>query len=68
MNELIGKTIKTIRPLTLTEKRAIGFDNYNEGVVIVFTDGYMLVPMADYEMNNLGRVAIFKDGQMTDMM
>ena len=68
MNELIGKTIKGIRPLTLNEKRILGFHDEADGVVIIFTDGYMLLPVADYEMNGLGRVAIFKGGQMSGMM
>ncbi len=55
----VGKTIKTIRPLTKEECEdcAWDFDHEDYAVVIIFTDGSGFIPMSDEEGNGAGFLA-----------
>ena len=55
----VGKTIKTIRPLTESECRNFGWDFIHEdyAVFVEFTDGSGFVPMRDPEGNGSGFLA-----------
>jgi len=55
----VGKTIKTIRPLTKEECEdcAWDFDHEHYAVVVIFTDGSGFIPMADPEGNGAGFLA-----------
>lgn len=58
--ELVGKTIKTVRPLLKSECDDLAWDyNYeHEAMLIVFTDGTAVVPMCDPEGNGAGHLLI----------
>lgn len=51
-NQLKGKTIKKVRYLTEDEMNSNMW--YKRGVVIIFTDGSMVYPVADDEGNESG--------------
>ena len=55
----VGKTIKTIRPLTKEEcdDSAWDFDHEDYAVVVIFTDGTGFIPMSDEEGNGAGFLA-----------
>jgi hypothetical protein len=62
--ELVGKTIKTVRPLTRTEAQEFywEYENNYEAMVIIFTDGTIVVPSADPEGNGAGFLFLGKLG------
>jgi len=55
----VGKTVKTIRPLTKEEceDMAWEFEYEDYAVVVIFTDGSGFIPMADPEGNGAGFLA-----------
>ena len=57
---LVGRTIKTVRPLSLSEIEDFGWDDgYGEvAFVIVLDDGTALVPSQDAEGNGPGQIFI----------
>ena len=52
---LVGKTIKKIEYLTEQEAESMGWNQIP--LVIIFTDGSYIFPMADDEGNNGGAIA-----------
>lgn len=50
---LVGRTIKTVRPLTAGEARDFMWDG---GMVIILDDGTALVPSQDPEGNGPGHI------------
>ena len=52
---LVGKTIKKIEYLTEQEAEGLGWNQIP--LVIIFTDGSYIFPMADDEGNNGGAIA-----------
>lgn len=58
---LVGKTVKTVRPLTKDECEGFGWDYEREDAfVIVFTDGTALIPSQDPEGNGAGFIITAK--------
>jgi hypothetical protein len=57
---LVGKTIKTVRPLHKEECEDLAWDyEYSdEPMVIIFTDGTAVVPMRDPEGNGPGHLLL----------
>jgi hypothetical protein len=57
---LVGKTVKSIRPMTRSECDDLAWEYGYErdACVIVFTDGTAVVPMADPEGNGAGFLAV----------
>jgi hypothetical protein len=57
---LVGRKIKTVRPLTSTEAKDFGWDDgYGEvAFVIVLDDGTALVPSQDAEGNGPGHIFV----------
>jgi hypothetical protein len=57
--KFVGKTIAKIRPLTFDECEGMAWDYDHEdyAVVVIFTDGTALIPMADPEGNGAGFLA-----------
>lgn len=58
--DIIGKTVKRIRPLTEAECEDLSWD-YDceyEACVVVFTDGSAFIPMRDPEGNGAGFLAM----------
>jgi len=55
----VGKTIKSIQPLTKSECDGMGWEYEFEdlAVVVMFTDGSGFVPMRDEEGNGAGFLA-----------
>jgi len=53
---MVGKTVKTVRPLTEAECEEMAWDYEHEdyAVVVIFTDGTAFIPMADPEGNGSG--------------
>jgi hypothetical protein len=52
---LVGKTVQAIRDLTPEELENLGWEpGIDDGMVIHFTDGTLLVPMRDPEGNGPG--------------
>lgn len=62
--ELVGKTIKTIRPLTRSEaeKFCWEYEANDEAMVVIFTDGTIVIPSADPEGNGAGFLFVGKLG------
>lgn len=60
---LVGKTIKTVRPLTPAEFEMFGWDAHSgEGLIIIFTDNTCVIPMSDPEGNDAGWLELAKVG------
>jgi hypothetical protein len=59
---LVGKTIKTIRPLHKEECEDLGweYDYSDEACVFIFTDGTAFIPMQDPEGNGAGFLFLSK--------
>jgi len=58
---LVGKTVKTVRPLTKDECLDMMWDYEREDAfVIVFTDGTALIPSQDPEGNGAGFIITAK--------
>lgn len=58
---LVGRTVTMVRPLTAFEARqGFGWDSFQAryGIVIVFDDNTIVVPMSDQEGNNSGVLAV----------
>jgi hypothetical protein len=55
---LVGKTIKTVRPLHREECEDLAweYDYEQEAMVIIFTDGTAVIPMQDPEGNGAGHL------------
>ena len=55
---LVGKTIKTVRPLYKEECEDLAweYDYEQEAMVIIFTDGTAVIPMQDPEGNGAGHL------------
>ena len=51
---MVGKTIKSVRPLNDSEKELYGWDGSEVPFVVFFTDGSYIVPMSDDEGNGAG--------------
>jgi len=62
--ELVGKTIKTVRPLTRSEAEQFcwEYETNHEAMVIIFTDGTIVIPFADPEGNGAGFLFMGKLG------
>lgn len=58
--ELVGKTIKRVRPLTKEECADLywDYDRMYEAMVIIFTDGTAMIPMCDPEGNGAGHLML----------
>lgn len=58
--ELVGKTIKRVRPLMKEECEDLAweYDYEHEAMLIIFTDGTCIIPMADPEGNGAGHLLI----------
>lgn len=58
--ELVGKTIKQVRPLTKTECEDLAweYDYEYEAMVVIFTDNTAMIPMRDPEGNGAGFLAL----------
>lgn len=54
--ELVGKTVKQVRPLTEVEMEMFGWENNHSdiGFVIIFTDNTCMIPSSDPEGNSPG--------------
>ena len=52
--ELVGKTVKQVRPLHQEEYDDFAWDNNGEGFIVIFTDNTCFVPFADPEGNGPG--------------
>jgi hypothetical protein len=59
---LVGKTVKTVRPLLIEECEDLGWEyaHMYEAMVIIFTDGTALIPMCDPEGNGAGHLLLSK--------
>jgi hypothetical protein len=57
---LVGRTIKTIRPLTPVERTGFGWSSSTTLVpmVIILDDGTALVPASDPEGNDSGHIFV----------
>jgi len=57
---LVGRKIKTVRPLTNDECEDFGWDSGFSGVpmVIIFDDGTALIPSSDAEGNDAGHIFV----------
>ena len=59
-NEMIGRTVKNVRPLNEAELMHFGWDEYpgmeGDAVVVEFDDGSLLVPSCDAELNGGGHL------------
>lgn len=63
-SSLAGKTIKRVRPMTKDECEVFGwdFDSEDYAMVIIFTDGFCMVPSCDPEGNGAGFLFVEKLG------
>ena len=52
--ELVGKTVKQVRPLHQEEYDEFCWDNNGEGFIVIFTDNTCFIPSADPEGNGPG--------------
>lgn len=57
---LVGRKIKTVRPLTHGEREDFGWDGSFSGVpmVIILDDGTALIPSSDPEGNDAGHIFV----------
>lgn len=57
---LVGKTVKTVRPLHREECEDLAwdYDYSDEPMVIIFTDGTAVIPMSDPEGNSAGHLLL----------
>lgn len=57
---LVGRKIKTVRPLTHGECEDFGWDSDSSGVpmVIILDDGTALIPSSDPEGNDAGHIFV----------
>jgi hypothetical protein len=57
---LVGKTVKTVRPLYKEECEDLAWEYAysEEALVIIFTDGTAVIPMCDPEGNGAGHLFI----------
>lgn len=63
MNDLIGKTVKNVRPMTKAELAKEGWDSHHIPPVIEFTDGTIAYPSQDQEGNGAGALFGIVNGQ-----
>jgi len=60
LNELVGRTVKSVRPLDKDDLFQFGWDEYpgmeGDAVVVELDDGSLLVPSCDAELNGGGHL------------